>query len=71
MQSDNPGIRYHLGLALLRKGETEKALDILRKLVSDINNENEYKKHAKWIIANEYIKEGQYEKAIPILEVLQ
>jgi len=69
MQPDNPRLKYHLGLALLRKGEAEKAFSIFNDLSN--NGENKYKKHAQWIVANEHIKEGKYDEAIPLLEAIQ
>ncbi len=69
MQQDDPRVKYHLGLSLLRAGESEKGIHILNELVSG-NNNGSFGNLAAWIMANEHIKEGQYDKAIPMLEVV-
>jgi tetratricopeptide (TPR) repeat protein len=63
------GIKYHKSVALMRKGEKAEAIKILSEL-STVNEKNIYVSHAKWLIADEYILNRQYENAIPILEAL-
>lgn len=67
----NARIMYHLALALLRNGESEKASALFNEIIESSAGESEYKNYSRWIMANELIKKGQYEQAIPILEVLQ
>ena len=65
---DSARIKYHLGLSLLRTGEKEKAMQVLGELA--VKEERDiYAEQASWLIANEYIKEGQYEEALPLLGV--
>lgn len=63
-------IKYHKGVALLRKGEREQAVELLSE-VSKAQEKNKYAAHARWLIANEYILNSEYENAIPILEALR
>lgn len=66
---DNLRIKYHKGAALVRKGGKVQAIEILSE-VSKTHEKNNYVSHAKWLIANEYILNREYENAIPILETL-
>ncbi len=68
-QSINSRIKYHLALSLLLKGEKEKAMTIFKE-VSRGKSSDEYSAYAYGVIANEYIKEGNYGEAISILEGL-
>ena len=58
-----------MALTLLNKGEKENAMNIFHELAQKDEN-NSYVSHAAWIIANEHIKENNYDKAISHLEAV-
>lgn len=60
-QPDNPGFKYHLGLAMLKKGN-EGAIELLKKVKGST-----YAGYAAEIVANEYMKEGCWQEAIEML----
>ena len=60
-QPDNPGFKYHLGLAMLKKGD-EGAIDVLKEVKSD-----RYAGYAAQLVANEYMKEERWHEAIETL----
>lgn len=63
-------MKYHLGLCMLKKGERQKAQDLLLGLV-DGSKKDVYSNLAVSAIANEHIKERRYEKAISVLELIR
>ena len=58
-------VKYHMGLSLLCHGQKVKGLEIFKELTEDNNG---YARHAAWIVANERIKEEQYQEATHLLE---
>ena len=51
-------VRYHLGLCLLLKGDSEEGLRQLQAVAG-----NGYGRYAAWAIANEHVRQARYEAA--------
>ena len=62
----NPRLKYHLSLAMLRQEEQDKAIEILNEIVSA--NNSEYSWHASTVIANEFIKNEDFSEAKKMLK---
>ena len=65
-EPDKSNLKYYKGLALLKKGEKDKALPFFNEIINS-NKKDIYTDYARWVVANEHIKEGQYSEAIEIL----
>ena len=61
-----PRVVYHLGLCLLRKGETGQAFQVLEDLATR-DSQSDCGRLAAWIVANEHIRAGRYEEAAAAL----
>lgn len=61
-----PRVVYHLGLCLLRKGETGQAFQVLEDLATR-DSQSDCGRLAGWIVANEHIRAGRYEEAAAAL----
>ena len=60
-QPDNPRMKYHLGLAMLKRGG-DRVIEVLKEVKS-----GRYAGYAAQILANEYIKKEQWHEAIEML----
>ncbi len=60
-QPDNPRLKYHLGLAMLKKGD-DGAIDVLKEVKS-----GRYAVYAAHLVANEYMKKERWHEAIETL----
>ncbi len=60
-QPDNTGLKYHLGLALLRNGDNA-GIDVLKEV-----RNGRYANYATQLIANTYLKNEQWHEAVGLL----
>ena len=64
---DKERILYHMGIIDIRMDNKKEALNRFQQL-AESEGDSPYRRHAAHVIANECIKEGQFDQAINLLE---